>query len=180
MSRSLLAFCALACLATAPTVSAQATPDSAALRQSRDELRHVVGTWDVTTHMQNPDGTLAREIHGTYAFEWVLPDRVVRGVATQPDLDTVSGILFYLRPGTAEVEMVSVGPDGRLWVMTGPLGGDTRVSQPYPTSSGGEGRLRFTRSDVTADRFESTMEWSEDAGATWKPGNHQIFVRRKG
>jgi hypothetical protein len=24
------------------------------------------------------------------------------------------------------------------------------------------------------------MEWSEDEGATWVPGNHQIFVRRKG
>jgi hypothetical protein len=167
------------CLAAAPA-AAQVTMDSTALHHSRDELRHAVGTWDVTTHFLKPDGTLAREVQGTYAFAWVLPDRIVSGVATQPDMGTVSGILFYLRPGTKEVEMVSVGPDGRLWVMTGPLGGETRTSQPYPTTEGGTGRLRFTRFNVTPDRFESKMEWSEDEGATWVPGNHQIFVRRKG
>lgn len=169
----------VACLGAAP-LAAQAAADSSAFHHSRDELRHVIGTWDVTTHFQKPDGTLAREVRGTYAFAWVLPDRIARGVATQPDMDTISGILFYLRPATAEIEMVSVGPDGRLWVMTGPLGGETRVSQPYATADGRSARLRFTRSDVTADRFESTMEWSEDGGATWVPGNHQIFVRRKG
>lgn len=170
---------ALLCLVTAP-LSAQVAGDSTAHHHSRDELRHVVGTWDVTTHFLKPDGTLAREVQGTYAFAWVLPDRIVSGVATQPDLGTVSGILFYLRPGTREIEMVSVGPDGRLWVMTGPLGGETRTSRPYPTTDGGTGRLRFTRYNVTADRFESRMEWSEDEGASWVPGNHQIFVRRPG
>lgn len=171
-------FAAMILLAGPVSVGAQA-PDSAALAHSTAELQHVVGTWDVVTHFLKPDGSLAREAAGTYAFGWVLPDRIVSGVATQPDMGTVSGILFYLRPGTAEIEMVSVGPDGKLWVMTGPLGGDTRTTQPYPTADGGTGRLRFTRFNVNADRFESRMEWSEDGGTTWVPGNHQVFVRRK-
>jgi hypothetical protein len=40
-------------------------------------------------------------------------------------------------------------------------------------------QLRFTRSAVEADRFESTMEFTTDDGKQWKPGNHQVFERRK-
>jgi hypothetical protein len=73
--------------------------------------------------------------------------------------------------------MVAVGPDGRLWIMTGPLGGDTRYSQEYEDSGGGTGQLRFTRYNVTEDGFESKMEYTDDGGETWKPGNHQVFRR---
>ena len=38
-------------------------------------------------------------------------------------------------------------------------------------------QLRFTRFAVTPDRFESRMEVSLDGGESWKPGNHQLFVR---
>jgi hypothetical protein len=153
-------------------------PDSA-LAHAREELRHIVGTWDVTTHNLRPDGTLAGEMKGTYVFAWVLADKIVSGVATQPQVSTTSGILFYLRSGTREIEMVSVGPDGRLWVMTGPLGGETRTTAPFPNQAGGSDRLRFTRFNVATDRFESRMESSDDNGATWVQRNHQIFVRRK-
>ena len=40
-------------------------------------------------------------------------------------------------------------------------------------------RLRFTRYNVTPDRFESRMDYSTDGGATWTQGNHQVFVRRE-
>ncbi len=39
-------------------------------------------------------------------------------------------------------------------------------------------RLRFTRFNVTRDRFESKVEVSPEGGRTWAPGNHQVFVRR--
>jgi len=39
-------------------------------------------------------------------------------------------------------------------------------------------RLRFTRYNVSQDRFESRMDYSTDGGATWTQGNHQVFVRR--
>ena len=61
--------------------------------------------------------------------------------------------------------------------MTGPLGGEERLSQEYPTVGGGEGRLRFTRFNVSPDSFESRMEYTEDGGQSWKPGNHQVFLR---
>ncbi len=37
--------------------------------------------------------------------------------------------------------------------------------------------LRFTRFNVAADSFESRMEYTDDDGETWKPGNHQTFHR---
>ncbi len=61
--------------------------------------------------------------------------------------------------------------------MTGPLGGETRMTQEYGTTGGGTGRLRFTRYNVSADAFESRMEYTDDGGKTWKPGNHQTFRR---
>jgi hypothetical protein len=38
-------------------------------------------------------------------------------------------------------------------------------------------QLRFTRFNVTDDRFESRMEVSTDGGSSWRPGNHQVFKR---
>jgi len=76
-----------------------------------------------------------------------------------------------------KVEMASVGADGRLWVMTGALGEEVRTTQEFKTAKGGVGMLRFTRMRVERDSFESTMEYTEDGGKTWVPGNHQFFRR---
>jgi hypothetical protein len=73
--------------------------------------------------------------------------------------------------------MVSVGADGKLWVMSGALGGEQRTSQEFQTADGKTARLRFTRFNVSADAFESRMDFSEDGGETWIPGNHQVFRR---
>jgi hypothetical protein len=63
--------------------------------------------------------------------------------------------------------------------MTGPLGGETRQTQVFQTPKGDDMRLRFTRFNVTPDRFESRMERTSDGGKTWVPGNHQVFERMK-
>jgi hypothetical protein len=94
-------------------------------------------------------------------------------------MNSRAGILFYVSSAQRTIEMVSVGPDARLWVMTGPLGGATRTTPPFPTADGGSGQLRFTRFNVEADSFESRMEYSSDGGKIWSPGNHQVFMRRK-
>ncbi|MGQ0736902.1 MAG: hypothetical protein ACT4QD_25030 [Acidobacteriota bacterium] len=129
------------------------------------------------TEFLNPDGTVARTARGTYDFEWVVPDRVVRGRLDIPQ-EQSAGILFYVTPGAKTVTMVSVGGDGQLWIMTGPLGGETRLTQPFKTPDGGEAQLRFTRFNVAPNRFESRMERSVDGGRTWLPGNHQVFERQ--
>jgi hypothetical protein len=160
----------------------EAVPDSAAakaLQHSIDELRNSIGPWNVATSYLNPDGSVAQRVEGTYEFSWVIPDRVVSGVSRIPALEQASGILFYVREQDPAIEMVSVGRDGKLWIMTGPLGGSTRTSQAFRTGSGAEAILRFTRYNVGTDSFESKMEYSEDGGATWTPGNHQTFVRAK-
>jgi hypothetical protein len=162
--------------AAATLQPAQAVQASPALGQ----LRHIVGTWDVRTEFLNPDASVARAAEGTYEFEWVIPDRVARGVSRIPSLDQASAILFYLRPAQRQIEMVSVGADGRLWVMTGPDDSEVRTTADVPTADGGRMRLRFTRFNVTPGRFESRMDWSTDGGASWTQGNRQVFVRRRG
>lgn len=101
----------------------------------------------------------------------------MQGRTSIPELDMSSAILFYVRESDSTIEMVSVGMDGKLWIMTGPAGGDTRYTQPFPTQSGGEGQLRFTRYNVADEGFESRMEWTQDGGETWIQGNHQTFRR---
>ncbi|MCB1042169.1 MAG: hypothetical protein KDC35_04490 [Acidobacteria bacterium] len=142
---------------------------------SVQELRDVVGTWQVTTEFLNGDGSVAATFQGTYEFEWVIEDHVLSGKTSIPELEMVSAILFYVNE--RDIQMVSVGKDGKLWIMTGPLGGDTRMTEPYQSEDGTTRQLRFTRFNVTADQFESRMEITSDGGNTWLPGNHQVFKR---
>ncbi len=166
--------------AVASPVSGAESPTSdpeAALAASLDQLRQAVGTWSVTTDFLNPDGSVARSTAGEYRFEWVVPDRVLSGRSSIPELEMTSAILFYLNPAGETIEMVSVGADGHLWIMTGALGEETRYTQEFTSRDGKPSQLRFTRFNVAPDRFESRMEYTEDGGATWAPGNHQIFER---
>ncbi|WFL76451.1 hypothetical protein P7228_10625 [Altererythrobacter arenosus] len=143
-----------------------------------EQLRHVIGEWDVETTFLRPDGSEAGSFAGTYTFDWVMEDKVVQGVSVIPEFEMASGILFYLRPATSEIEMVSVGPDGQLWTMAGPQDSETRETPVVDMPDGTTLKLRFTRFNVTPDRFESRMERSTDGGVTWVKGNHQVFLRR--
>ena len=142
------------------------------------QLRHVIGEWEVKTTFLKQDGTAAGTFDGTYTFEWVMVDQIVKGASTIPQFKMASGLLFYLRPGTNEIEMASVGPDGQLWVMTGPQDSETRETPVVDMPDGTTLKLRFTRYNVTENGFESKMERSTDGGETWVQGNHQLFVRR--
>lgn len=170
----MLAVVSLAILVLPAEVTAQDK-----LAHSVEQLKHAVGRWSVVTEFLNEDGKVARTTTGSYQFEWVVPDRVLSGRMEIPEMKMSSGILFYVNEKKMIIEMVSVGADGLLWIMTGPLGEETRYTQKFKTADGKEGQLRFTRFKVTADRFESKMEHTDDGGKTWKPGNHQVFRRQK-
>lgn len=167
----------LTLLAGAPAAFGQNQPGNPALRHSVEQLRASIGKWNVTTDFLKHDGTVAKSATGTYEFSWVVPDRVVAGRSDIPELKQTAGLLFYVNEAQKKIEMASVGGDGKLWIMSGPLGGEVRTTQPYMASGGGAGRLRFTRSKVTDQSFESRMEYTEDDGRTWTPGNHQRFRR---
>ncbi len=151
--------------------------DDEALELSLEQLRTSVGKWSVVTEFLNEDGSVAREVPGTYEFSWVVPDRVVSGKSEIPQMQRTSAILFYINENKRQIEMAAVGADGMLWIMTGALGDEVRFSQEYKAGNGGTGQLRFTRYNVSADAFESKMEYTDDGGKTWKPGNHQQFSR---
>lgn len=155
----------------------QKAPDNAALEQSVEQLRSAIGRWAVTTEFLKPDGSVAKSVIGAYEFSWVVPDRVVSGRSEIPELDQAAGLLFYIDEKDQEIEMVSVGKDGKLWVMSGPLGGEQRTSQEYQAADGSTAQLRFTRYNVGKDSFESKMEYTKDGGKSWLPGNHQKFRR---
>ncbi len=152
---------------------------AANLEKSVQELHDVVGTWTVDTEFLGDDGSVARAVSGSYHFEWVVADRVLAGRSEMPDPGMASAILFYVRESDQKIEMSTVGADGKLWVMTGRMGDDTRYSGEFDTADGGKSRLRFTRYNATASGFESKMEYTDDGGKTWKPGNHQTFRDRQ-
>jgi hypothetical protein len=104
---------------------------------------------------------------------------VLSGYSDVPQKKQRSAILFYVNEKKKSIEMVSVGGDGKLWIMTGAVGDEVRSTQPFRTTDGKESQLRFTRYNVTPDRFESKMEYTLDGGKTWLPGNHQIFTRQR-
>lgn len=147
------------------------------LAASVAELRHVVGRWNVVTDFLRDDGTVAATVGGTYEFDWVIEDKVVRGLSEVPSMKQRAAILFFVNDRERTVEMTSVGADGQLWRMVGPLGGDQRTTPDVGMPDGSTLRLRFTRSKVTANGFESRMERSVDGGRQWVAGNHQVFTR---
>jgi len=146
-----------------------------ALHHSVEELRNAVGRWEVATEFLKEDGSVAKSVSGSYEFSWIVTDRVVAGRSEMPG--QASGILFHINETKRTIEMVSVGADGHLWIMTGALGGDQRLSQEFKTETGSTSRLRFTRFNVSPNAFESRMELTDDGGKSWKPGNHQRFRR---
>jgi hypothetical protein len=171
-----IAYGAVAVVLAAVVGSGQSA-DKAAVERAIQQLRDTHGRWSVTTEFLKPDGSVARTATGTYSFDWVLEDRILRGESAIPELGTRSGILFYVNESRSEIEMASVGRDGQLWVMTGPANGETRTTPDQTMPDGSRMRLRFTRYNISRDRFESRMEVSTDGGATWTPGNHQVFAR---
>lgn len=175
----LLALAALGTAATPlPAQETAPTPAASALATGVAQLRHAEGEWTTTTEFLKPDGSVARRVVGEYRFEWVVPDRVLQGRSEIPELQMASGILFYVNERKAQIEMVSVGRDGQLWLMTGPVDGETRSTPPTEQADGSLIQLRFTRYNVSPDRFESKMEYSLDGGKAWVQGNHQLFERR--
>lgn len=171
----LLAVIALVSLAS--LVRAEPVPDEKAMESSKEELRHSIGRWDVVTDILKEDGSIMASTKGTYEFYWIVPDHVAAGKSETESMSLASGILFYIKEKEGEIEMTSVGTGGKLWIMTGPLGGNVRSTPEYKDPAGGTLRLRFTRYNVKPDSFESKMEVTRDGGKTWKPGNHQRFVR---
>ncbi|QUL38203.1 hypothetical protein [Erythrobacter sp. JK5] len=170
---------ALALAFTAPAYAQDEPASPEVAHASVEQLRHVIGEWEVVTTFYRDDGSEAGDFSGTYSFAWVVEDKVVQGISTIPEFAMASGILFYLRPSTQEIEMVSVGPDGQLWTMTGPMDSETRETPMVEQADGSTIKLRFTRFNVTPDRFESRMERSSDGGETWVLGNRQVFVRKE-
>lgn len=165
-------------LASSVGTTAETGTTGTALDSAVAQLRDSIGPWDVVTEFLNEDGAVARSTSGSYEFAWVIEDRVISGVSRIPELDMSSAILFYVNEADMKIEMVSVGRDGKLWIMSGPLDSETRRTQEFPTADGRTAQLRFTRYNVSPDRFESRMEYTSDGGATWLPGNHQVFTRR--
>lgn len=164
-------------VALSSALVAQAPAEDQELQHSVEALRSSIGRWDVVTEFLKRDGSVARSVTGTYEFSWILADRVVSGKSAIPELKQAAGILFYINEKKRVIEMVSVGADGNLWIMTGPLGEEYRLTQEFPNRAGGTRRLRFTRFNVTPNTFESKMEYTDDGGQTWVAGNHQRFSR---
>ena len=160
----------------AGTAWSQDAADGEALADAIGQLRHAAGDWVVTTEFLDAAGETTRTVPGVYRFRWVVVDRVLSGESELEGLGSTA-LLFYVNEGEEKIEMVSVNSSGRLWIMSGPLGGETRYTQEYRTADGNTARLRFTRYNVEPDRFESRMEYTTDGGASWLPGNRQVFER---
>lgn len=158
---------------------AQTAPSDSAkkLEYSVAELRHAHGAWDVKTQFLKADGSVYKEVMGSYDFSWVTEDRVLMGVSKLPELAMNSAILFYINEKDSKIEMSSVGPDGKLWIMTGELGGDMRQTEPFETPKGAS-QLRFTRYNVEENSFESKMEYLSAETGKWIQGNKQFFTKQ--
>lgn len=166
-------------LAVSSAVAGETTAKEEALQASVHGLRGSIGRWNVQTRFLRPDGSAAKTVGGNCEFSWVVAGRVVSGRSEIPQRQQAAGIVFFINETKRTIEMVSVGADGNLWTMTGPLGGNRRMSQEFATANRATRRLLFTPLKVTPEAFESKMEYTDDGGKTWTAGNHQRFVRQK-
>ncbi len=142
-----------------------------------EQLRHIVGHWEVETDFFGSDSEILGTYSGTYVFRWVVKDKIVSGHSQLPQLQQKNALLFFHRPETRELEMISVGLDGRPWRMIGPDDSEIRTTPNTTMPDGKQLILRFTRHSVKKDSFQSIMESSTDGGKTWQLGNRQRFRR---
>jgi hypothetical protein len=157
--------------------SAQAKFDVDAREAATELLRSSVGKWETTAEFFNPNGTVAGAFAGTTELAWLTPGKVISGKSEYPQLKLVTGLMVYINEAKGQVEMASVGGDGNLLVVSGPLGSAELRSEPVRFSDTVVGRLKFTRLNVTANSFDTRTEISDDGGKTWKMMNRQKFKR---
>lgn len=165
-------------MAITPMFAQSQKDNEAKLLSAVQQLRHMNGNWSVTTEFLNENGSVVKSFQGSYQFNWVVIDKVLSGQSEIPEMKQRSGILFYVNEKKMSIEMASVGADGNLWLMTGAAGDETRSTSPFRSADGKETQMRFTRFNVKPESFESKMEYTQDGGKIWLPGNHQIFTRR--
>lgn len=169
---TLLALVAVTTSAAAQTPGPRPYPEEALRR-----LRHLEGVWRMESDLVNRAGEVVRTEVIVDTLAWLVPDRILGLTSHQPGSNAASkGMWFYDTVGE-RFYLVSVGPAGELWTMSGTLDEWTITSLPKLRPNGREVIIRFHHHDITEDSFAATMEQSIDGGETWRVGYRQRLTR---
>lgn len=154
----------------------QPQPPSLKASKGIEQLRQIVGNWDVTTEILFPDGTVELKQEGSWQFRWVVPDRVLSGESHQAE--SKAAILIYVHAQKEVIELATVGEDGLLWVMSGAADSESLTTPNTKVSEKETIMFRWSRYEFEKNRFRSKLEISKDGGKTWVLRHRQEFRRK--
>lgn len=147
--------------------------------EAQKRLDHHIGKWKIKIDYLDANGKVVYSTTGTDEVRYIIDRRVVEMTTSIPDLPSFSkGWMFYSIPEET-FYVTSVDREGQFWIMSGGLDEYVITSKPKRQPDGTEMMIRFTHSDIKEDSFEALMEYSKDAGKTWKARFKQYLTRHK-
>ena len=141
-------------------------------------LAQRIGVWDSRWEFMADDGAISRVLEGTEVSEFILDDRVVQGITTIPEINTVGRSLNYFHPVEGKLYFFSVNKTGDHWILTEEVGSGMMISHRHRQADGVERIIRFKTIRRTESEVDVLREDSVDGGATWAPVFMQYLKKR--
>ncbi|MEZ5330605.1 MAG: hypothetical protein R2991_00830 [Thermoanaerobaculia bacterium] len=172
-----LATALLACAALTPLAAlaqdAPASPPPEAVRR----MEHVLGRWESTWEWVDAEGTVVYVEHGTETGRWALEGRLLELTTEIEGRDGPSkGWMFWNAPAE-RFQLVSVGWDGDLWILSGGLEEYVIASEPKAMPDGKTLQIRFTHGEAGPDTLTAVMEMRGSSEEPWTVRVRQTMVR---
>ena len=158
---------------------------AAVAQESRDpdpakkHLEYHLGDWETKTVILDPDGNELQTFEGMESCKYTIDGVVLELTTKVPDLDHISKAMLFYNATDKKILLLSVDQTGDYWFFSGDPGGGVLTSQPRKQEDGRELMLRFTRSNMADDSFETLLEYSTDNGGTWVQNYRQYSTRKQ-
>lgn len=184
IDRALLSLRLVAVAAAALTLT---TGGPAAAQQSDDGLaaeavsilQDELGSWDSRWERLDADGNVTSVTEGVETFLPLNGERVHLLKTHIPAMNQTSNGLRFYNPVEKRLMLISVGADGRHFILREEVGGNVVLSDPYMSRNGSETILRFTTTSATENEKIIDHEFSTDGGKSWTLFRRQTMTRRE-
>lgn len=154
--------------------------------EALDRLAFLLGEWKIETKFSYDDGSSSQvtaRMKGHFALGGFAIETVnIHPTPADPDTEIfVASTSYVIHPQSGKITAMSINTLGNRKFNEGEfIGGDLYITASGEMFRGSDHISRTRYFNITADRFESSLEVSMDDGATWRDGGYSaVFTRAK-
>jgi hypothetical protein len=169
---------ALACAALLAPWAGHAQPDLAEVpEEAARRFEHILGRWSSTWEWIGPDGEAVGTERGTETARWAVEGRLVELTTEIEGRPGPSKAWMFWSAPAGLFHLVSVGPNGDLWTLSGGLEEFVITSEPRLQPDGRTMVIRISHGEESEDRLTAVMEYRYPPAEAWSVGFRQTLVR---